>query len=125
MTLLELDTETQQKVQTGDVTVEDALAAVRKTRAARRRATGRAKCPEGTACEPDFGFTRRNPPAAGHAGRRKYGGACAEYRENSIRSDKRSRGEGGQLREAAGPPSSADGRRLYAVPASAAAEVTG
>jgi ParB family chromosome partitioning protein len=97
LTLLELSAETQLAVESGDVSVTRALAAVRQHRATQRRRAGHKKPGGAAACEPDH-FSRQHPLAAdakarctgaGHPGRRKFAGACHQCWEDAIRDDTR------------------------------------
>ncbi len=120
--LLDLSEDTQIRLENKEITVGQALNALSAHARRARRRPGPLAAESGTACEPDFGFTRRNPQqpaaralcaAAGHAARRRYGGACAECWEHAIRVDEREHGAAD-----AGPRQDADlpaGRRLQLV----------
>jgi ParB/RepB/Spo0J family partition protein len=127
MLLDHLTADTQERVRNREVTMGQAIAAIRRERNPRRRAARGAAHPGVTDCEPDYGFTRRNPlaaaaralcKAAGHDARRKYGSACSACWDQAIRQDERDRAAAGQDQGAAVAPGE---RRLYAVPAGAAA----
>jgi ParB family chromosome partitioning protein len=95
LSLLELDAETQAKVQLGEVQVTQAINAVKQVRAARRRTSGEKQPGHPVQLEPAW-FTLRHPlarrvtEACSHTSRPKVGHAgCGQCWEDAIRADER------------------------------------
>jgi ParB family chromosome partitioning protein len=93
LSLLELDADTQAKVQTGEIHVSTAIEAVKKVRRDTRRARGDRPVGHPVVLEPAW-FTRRHPLAdtvknsCTHSTRPKVGQlGCGECWENAIRAD--------------------------------------